>query len=66
MIPIDMNRLHLWMGITHPVFGPLNYAWYLSNVALAGQIGAGHAWYVTWLSMMADLDRRSDGAQGKS
>lgn len=46
MFPIDMNRAYLWMGLTHPFFGPMNLATYSTCV--------GYAWYVEWVRMMLE------------
>lgn len=50
MAPIDMNRLHLLMGLTHPVFGPMNMAVY--STAMASAVSS--AWYQAWVQLMVD------------
>jgi hypothetical protein len=46
MVPIDMNRVHLWMGLTHPIFGPMNLAAYSAWL--------GYAWYVEWIRLLLE------------
>lgn len=47
MMPgVDMNRVHLWMGLTHPVFGPYCLAVYSAAM--------GYSWYVAWIEAMMD------------
>lgn len=46
MVPIDMNRVHLFMGLTHPIFGPMNLATYSACV--------GYAWYVEWIRLLLE------------
>lgn len=50
MVPIDMNRVHLFMGLTHPVFGPMNMAVYSTAMASA----MSYAWYQAWAHMVVD------------
>ncbi len=45
---MDMNRVHLWMGLTHPVYGPMNLATYSTCMAAA----MSYAWYSAWMQML--------------
>ena len=47
---VDMNRIHLIMGLTHPVLGPMNLAMY--STAMASSIS--YAWYCAWVQMLVD------------
>lgn len=48
MMPgVDMNRVHLFMGLTHPLYGPMNLATY--SYAL------WYTWYTEWIRMMIDV-----------
>jgi len=62
-----MNRVHLWMGLTHPIFGPTNLAWYMANVSMS----MSYAAYVTWIQMLMDgplaaAKAHSDASRGKA
>lgn len=56
MMPVDMRPVYLWMGLTHPLLGPANLAWYSSYMTYAA--------YVAWVEMLmsplggGDKDRR--------
>lgn len=61
MFGVDKDRLHLWMGLTHPVLGPTNLAWYLASLSLS----TSYACYVTWIQMLIDTTYRDKAASEK-
>lgn len=50
MSGVDMNRVHLWMGLTHPVYGPLNLAYYMTMMGPQMYYVA----YVKWIEFLMD------------
>lgn len=51
MLPgVDLNRVYLWTGLTHPVFGPPLFAYY---TAIVGPVVA-YGWYVEWVRLMLE------------
>jgi hypothetical protein len=44
MFPIDMRPVHLWMGLTHPVFGPANAFWYSTFMT--------YSCYLAWVDLV--------------
>ncbi len=53
----DRDRLHLWMGLSHPYLGPMNMAWYSAFI--------GYAWYLEWVKLYMNI-AQSPGQTGKS
>jgi hypothetical protein len=50
MYGMDKDRLHLWMGLTHPVFGPANLAWYMAFLTMSQSYGCYVAWIDTFIN----------------
>jgi hypothetical protein len=46
MVPIDMRKVHLFMGLTHPAFGPACFAVYSAVL--------GYSCFRAWLQLLAD------------
>ncbi|MGE0022786.1 MAG: hypothetical protein AB7S70_04040 [Hyphomicrobium sp.] len=50
MAGVDMNRVHLWMGLAHPIYGPVNLAYYMAVMGPHMYYAA----YVKWIEFMID------------
>jgi hypothetical protein len=53
---VDTNRLHLFMGLAHPVYGPMNLAYYM---AIMGP-SIGYMWYTEWIKLFIDMTYAGD------
>lgn len=51
MTPIDINRVYLQLGLSHPVFGPTLLAYYS---AIVGPVVA-YGWYVEWVKLFTEM-----------
>lgn len=48
---VDMNRVHFFMGLTHPVFGPMNLATYMAFMGPS----IAQIWYTEWVKLFIDV-----------
>lgn len=62
MYGIDKDRLHLWMGLTHPIFGPTNLAWYLTHLTMS----TSYACYTAWIEMVINSTYREQSPSDKT
>jgi len=58
--PIDMRTLNLWLGLTHPLYGPLAFATIATQLALLGPLYAGLAWQGVFLDVLHEAARRGE------
>jgi len=50
MYGIDKDRLHLFLGLTHPLYGPMNLAAYTTALSLT----MGTSLYTAWVKALVD------------